>query len=46
MAEPEFSPEEHRSAASRYLDDLAVGERFEQSRRSLTPVLIATALRM
>ncbi len=41
MAEPEFSPEEHRFAASRYFDDLGVGERFYIPSRTMTEALFA-----
>jgi acyl dehydratase len=41
MAEPEFSPKEHRFAASRYFDDLGVGERFYIPSRTMTEALFA-----
>src|SRR5207245_8125026 len=41
MAEPEFSPTEHRFATSRYFDDLGVGERFYIPSRTMTEALFA-----
>ena len=41
MTEPTFSPAEHRYAASRYFDDLAVGERFYIPSRTMTEALFA-----
>jgi acyl dehydratase len=41
MTEPAFSPEEHRFAAPRYFDDLAVGERFYIPSRTMTEALFA-----
>ena len=41
MTEPAFSPAEHRYAASRYFDDLAVGERFYIPSRTMTEALFA-----
>src|SRR5215813_12633702 len=37
----EFSPEQHRHAASRYFDDLTVGERFYIPSRTMTEALFA-----
>jgi acyl dehydratase len=41
MAEPEFSPADHRLAAPRYFDDLSVGERFYIPSRTMTEALFA-----
>jgi acyl dehydratase len=41
MAEQEFSPDAHRFGASRYFDDLAVGERFYIPSRTITEALFA-----
>jgi acyl dehydratase len=37
----DFSPEQHRYAASRYFDDLTVGERFYIPSRTMTEALFA-----
>jgi len=41
VAEPEFSPADHRFAAPRYFDDLSVGERFYIPSRTMTEALFA-----
>jgi acyl dehydratase len=41
MAEPEFSPADHRLGASRYFDDLVVGERFYIPSRTMTEAIFA-----
>src|SRR4029077_12304435 len=41
MPDPAFRPEEHRLAAPRWFDDLAVGERFPIPSRTMTEALFA-----
>jgi acyl dehydratase len=41
MPDPAFSPETHRLAATRWFDDLTVGERFANPSRTMTEALFA-----
>jgi hypothetical protein len=41
MADPAFDPATHRLAATRWFDDLTVGERFPNPSRTMTEALFA-----